>query len=186
MENALKNLFAVSDLRNRVLFTLALLGVYRIGNFIPTPGVNMEALRLFGSGRRLDVRAVRHVHRRRSGAGHDLRARRDAVHQLVDHHPAAHRRLAVLERSQRRVSWAAGRSPSTRATSRSCWRSCSRSATRSGWSGPRKHRRPAARLRSRLELPADVRAYPDHGDDVGICGSASRSPSEASATGCRC
>src|SRR5919109_5489498 len=47
MENALKNLFAVSDLRNRILFTLALLGVYRIGNFIPTPGVNQEALRLF-------------------------------------------------------------------------------------------------------------------------------------------
>jgi preprotein translocase subunit SecY len=47
MENALKNLFAVKDLRNRILFTLALLGVFRIGNFIPTPGVNMEALRLF-------------------------------------------------------------------------------------------------------------------------------------------
>jgi len=47
MENALKNLFAVTDLRNRVLFTLALLGVYRIGTRIPTPGVNSEALRLF-------------------------------------------------------------------------------------------------------------------------------------------
>jgi preprotein translocase subunit SecY len=44
MENALKNLFAVSDLRNRVLFTLALLGVYRVGSHIPTPGVNSEAL----------------------------------------------------------------------------------------------------------------------------------------------
>jgi preprotein translocase subunit SecY len=44
MENALKNLFAVTDLRNRVLFTLALLGVYRVGNHIPTPGVNTEAL----------------------------------------------------------------------------------------------------------------------------------------------
>src|SRR5262245_19754700 len=44
MENALKNLFAVTDLRNRVLFTLALLGVYRIGSHIPTPGVNAEAL----------------------------------------------------------------------------------------------------------------------------------------------
>src|SRR5690349_12342296 len=47
MENPLKNLFAVSDLRNRILFTLALLGVYRVGNHIPTPGVNQEALRLF-------------------------------------------------------------------------------------------------------------------------------------------
>jgi preprotein translocase subunit SecY len=44
MENALKNLFAISDLRNRVLFTLALLGVYRVGSHIPTPGVNSDAL----------------------------------------------------------------------------------------------------------------------------------------------
>ena len=44
--NPLKNLFAVADLRNRILFTLALLGVYRIGNHIPTPGVNSEALRI--------------------------------------------------------------------------------------------------------------------------------------------
>jgi preprotein translocase subunit SecY len=46
MDNALKNLFAVADLRNRILFTLALLGVYRVGNHIPTPGVNQEALAL--------------------------------------------------------------------------------------------------------------------------------------------
>jgi preprotein translocase subunit SecY len=44
MDNPLKNLFAITDLRNRVLFTLALLGVYRIGAHIPTPGVNAEAL----------------------------------------------------------------------------------------------------------------------------------------------
>jgi preprotein translocase subunit SecY len=44
MDNALKNLFAVADLRNRVFFTLALLGVYRVGSHIPTPGVNTEAL----------------------------------------------------------------------------------------------------------------------------------------------
>ena len=44
MDNALKSLFAVTDLRNRVLFTLAMLGVYRVGSHIPTPGVNTEAL----------------------------------------------------------------------------------------------------------------------------------------------
>jgi preprotein translocase subunit SecY len=44
--NPLKNLFAITDLRNRVLFTLALLGVYRVGNHIPTPGVNQDALLL--------------------------------------------------------------------------------------------------------------------------------------------
>ena len=44
MDNPLKNLFAITDLRNRMLFTLAMLGVYRIGSHIPTPGVNTEAL----------------------------------------------------------------------------------------------------------------------------------------------
>jgi len=47
MIESIKNIFAVPDLRKRVLFTLGLLGVYRIGNHIPTPGVNTEALALF-------------------------------------------------------------------------------------------------------------------------------------------
>ena len=62
MDNALKNLFAVTDLRNRVLFTLALLGVYRIGSHIPTPGVNTEALAILArAGAQHDVRPLRHV-----------------------------------------------------------------------------------------------------------------------------
>src|SRR5687768_8267860 len=44
MDNALTNLFQVTDLRNRVLFMLGMLGVYRIGSHIPTPGINQEAL----------------------------------------------------------------------------------------------------------------------------------------------
>ncbi|MGH9409270.1 MAG: preprotein translocase subunit SecY [Vicinamibacterales bacterium] len=43
---SLKNIFAVADLRKRVLFTLALLAVYRVGGHIPTPGVNPQALAL--------------------------------------------------------------------------------------------------------------------------------------------
>ena len=39
-----KNIFAVSELRNRVLFTLGLLGVYRLGHVITTPGVNRAAI----------------------------------------------------------------------------------------------------------------------------------------------
>ena len=46
MVESLRNIFAVPDLRKRVLFTLALLGVYRIGHHIPTPGVNTDALAL--------------------------------------------------------------------------------------------------------------------------------------------
>ncbi len=47
MIESIKNIFAVPDLRKRVLFTLGLLGVYRIGNHIPTPGVNTYALALY-------------------------------------------------------------------------------------------------------------------------------------------
>ena len=46
MLDSLKNIFAVPELRNRVLFTLGLLAVYRIGNHLPVPGVNTEALAL--------------------------------------------------------------------------------------------------------------------------------------------
>jgi preprotein translocase subunit SecY len=41
---AFRNIFGTPDLRNRVLFTLALLGVYRLGAFIPTPGINTDLL----------------------------------------------------------------------------------------------------------------------------------------------
>ena len=42
--DSLKNIFAIPELRNRVLFTFALLAVYRVGGHIPTPGVNTQAL----------------------------------------------------------------------------------------------------------------------------------------------
>ena len=41
---ALQNMFRIPDLRNRVMFTLALLAVYRIGAQIPTPGINAGVL----------------------------------------------------------------------------------------------------------------------------------------------
>ena len=46
MIDSIKNIFSIPDLRKRVLFTLSVLGVYRIGSAIPTPGVNTEALQL--------------------------------------------------------------------------------------------------------------------------------------------
>jgi preprotein translocase subunit SecY len=41
---SLKNIFAIPELRKRVLFTFALLAVYRVGGHIPTPGINPQAL----------------------------------------------------------------------------------------------------------------------------------------------
>jgi preprotein translocase subunit SecY len=42
--DSLKNIFAIRDLRNRVLFTFGILAVYRIGGHITTPGINIDAL----------------------------------------------------------------------------------------------------------------------------------------------
>lgn len=36
-----------TDLRNRILFTLGLLIVYRLGTYIPVPGIDADALRQF-------------------------------------------------------------------------------------------------------------------------------------------
>jgi preprotein translocase subunit SecY len=40
----LANIFRIPDLRKRVLFTLAMLAVYRLGGHLPTPGVNFLKL----------------------------------------------------------------------------------------------------------------------------------------------
>src|ERR1022692_1454709 len=39
---AFANVFRIPDLRKRVLFTLAMLAVYRLGGHIPTPGINTQ------------------------------------------------------------------------------------------------------------------------------------------------
>jgi preprotein translocase subunit SecY len=46
MIDSFRNIFQVGELRNRVLFTLGMLAVYRIGNHVVVPGVNTEALAL--------------------------------------------------------------------------------------------------------------------------------------------
>jgi len=42
--SSLQNIFKIPELRSRVLFTLAMLAVYRIGAHVPTPGINNEEL----------------------------------------------------------------------------------------------------------------------------------------------
>jgi preprotein translocase subunit SecY len=44
MFEKLANIFRIPDLRKRVLFTLAMLAVYRLGGHLPTPGVNFLKL----------------------------------------------------------------------------------------------------------------------------------------------
>jgi preprotein translocase subunit SecY len=42
-----RHMFAIPDLRRKILFTLAMFAVYRLGATIPVPGIDLEALRLF-------------------------------------------------------------------------------------------------------------------------------------------
>ncbi|MFH1459741.1 MAG: preprotein translocase subunit SecY [Candidatus Omnitrophota bacterium] len=44
---ALGNSLKIPDLRQRILFTLGLIAIYRLGCFIPIPGINSEALAQF-------------------------------------------------------------------------------------------------------------------------------------------
>ncbi len=44
MLSIITNIFKIPELRKRIFFTLGLLIVYRIGCYIPTPGINSQAL----------------------------------------------------------------------------------------------------------------------------------------------
>ncbi len=44
MLEKLRNIFQVPELRRRILFTLAMFVIYRLGEHLPTPGVNAKAL----------------------------------------------------------------------------------------------------------------------------------------------
>jgi preprotein translocase subunit SecY len=40
------NMFRVRDLRNKIFFTLFMLGLYRVGAYIPAPGIDIDAIQL--------------------------------------------------------------------------------------------------------------------------------------------
>jgi preprotein translocase subunit SecY len=47
---SLQNIFGIAELRQRILFTMMMLAVYRIGCHVPTPGVNGQVLASFFEG----------------------------------------------------------------------------------------------------------------------------------------
>lgn len=49
MIEKIQNIFKVPELRKRVLFTLGIFVLYRLGSYIPMPGVNAEALKVWFS-----------------------------------------------------------------------------------------------------------------------------------------
>ena len=47
MLSSLRNMFRVADLRNKILFTLAIIALYRLGSYVPAPGIDLDAIDLF-------------------------------------------------------------------------------------------------------------------------------------------
>ena len=43
----IRNIFSIPELRNRILYTLGILAVFRLGGHIPTPGINSDLLQQF-------------------------------------------------------------------------------------------------------------------------------------------
>ena len=59
MLRAFGNAFKIPDLRNKILFTLAMLAVYRFGAFVPTPGIDIGALQnLIEQSEQTDISAL--------------------------------------------------------------------------------------------------------------------------------
>ena len=48
--STLQNILAIPELRRRILFTLAMLAVYRVGCHVPTPGIDAQVLAKFFEG----------------------------------------------------------------------------------------------------------------------------------------
>src|SRR3989442_6143736 len=44
MLSSLKNMFKVPDLRNKILFTLIIIAIYRLGSNVPVPGIDFAAV----------------------------------------------------------------------------------------------------------------------------------------------
>ncbi len=50
MISTIVNMYKIKELRQRLLFTFGLLAVYRIGSFVPTPGIDPSQLHRFSGG----------------------------------------------------------------------------------------------------------------------------------------
>ena len=82
------NVFRVADLRMKILFTLSMIALYRLGSFIPAPGVDIEAVQTLrdsaNRGGILSLHAT--LLGRRAYPVRDLRVGDHALYHLVDHH----------------------------------------------------------------------------------------------------
>ncbi|MDP8211597.1 MAG: preprotein translocase subunit SecY [Candidatus Stygibacter australis] len=50
MFNSISNIFKIPDLKKKILYTALILIIYRLGSFVPVPGINASALKEFLAG----------------------------------------------------------------------------------------------------------------------------------------
>ncbi|GIQ71214.1 preprotein translocase subunit SecY [Xylanibacillus composti] len=55
MFKTISNIMRVQDLRNKILFTLGILLIYRLGSFIPVPNIDIEFLKNFDRSQQSDI-----------------------------------------------------------------------------------------------------------------------------------
>ena len=125
---AFLNAFRVPDLRNKILFTLFVIAIYRFGAHVPVPVVDFsvinDAVNDQGAGGFLEL--INMFSGGALGAVRRVLAGHHALHHQLDHHAAAHRRHPRLQRWQEQGEVRHQEDqPVRRATSRSCWRCCS-------------------------------------------------------------
>ena len=93
MLSAFANCFKIPELRQRIIFTLCVIVVVRIGAAIPCPGINTEILaRFFHDDHRKGPeqhrrRPVQSLQRRRAGKLRRLHPRHHPLHQRQHHAP---------------------------------------------------------------------------------------------------
>ncbi|TFG91934.1 MAG: preprotein translocase subunit SecY, partial [Myxococcales bacterium] len=47
MIGGVQNIAKITELRQRILFTFAMLGVYRLGAYVATPGIDVQVIKSF-------------------------------------------------------------------------------------------------------------------------------------------
>ena len=84
------------DLKKRIWFTLGALIVYRLGTYIPIPGIDAAELARFAAQNSSGILGLgQRSGRRRAWPHGDLCAQHHAVYFGLDHHPAPDRGLAA-------------------------------------------------------------------------------------------
>jgi hypothetical protein len=97
-QSQLSALAKAEELKKRIWFTLGALLVYRLGTYIPLPGIDPRLGTDVQVPGRRHSRHVQHVRRRRHSPHGDLRAEHHALYFGLDHHPADDDGVAAARR----------------------------------------------------------------------------------------